>query len=256
MTSFGSVFKVMSRDRFRLINKIILAELAVIVAALLWSAVTGGVKAGEFLGITAGWSMPAGVAAFVLLSSANEHVYTRDTYRLIPVGETKLYATNLLSSFLMYLYFTVIQGIMIVLTATIDEKFLKSMFKALTYHGPNYSNGEALKVMFGALVVGLTLVILGWTTISLVHLVVSATNNFLPNVSRRAVNIVLYVIVIYLVIRVAAFLFNEFGNLGSFMSVSDQSQFILSIVAMLVLALLEAALNIFLLKKWVETIPN
>jgi len=254
MTSFGSVFKVMSKDRFRTTSKVILAELAVIAVTLLWSVATRGVSSGEFFGVTASWSGPAFLAVFILMSVANEHVYTRDTYRLIPVGETKLYTTNLLSSFVMYLYFGIVQVVLYTITASIDADFIKGMLAEVS--GPEYTTLEAGKIVIGLLLMGLALVILGWTTISLVHLVVSATNNFLPNVSRRAINVVLYVVVIYLVVRVAIFMLHEVNNLGSFMSSGGQTQFAINIVGILVVALIEGVINVFLLKKWVETIPN
>ncbi|MFC6289082.1 ABC transporter permease [Levilactobacillus angrenensis] len=254
MTSFGKVFQVMSRDRFRTINKIILVELAVIAGTLLWSVATRGIQSGEFFGATMSWSVPALFAAIILMSVANEHVYTRDTYRLIPIGETKLYTTNLLSSLLMFLYFSVIQVVLYAITSTIDAKFLSSLFADLM--NPHYPLGEAIKIVIGLELMGLALVILSWTTISLVHLVVSATNNFLPNVSRRAVDTVLYIVVIYLVVRVAAFIFHEFNNLSGMMSAGMQTQFIVNIVGILVVAAIEAVINVVLLKKWVETIPN
>lgn len=254
MTSFGKVFQVMSRERFRTINKIILAELAVIAGTLLWSVATRGIQSGEFFGVTAAWSGPALFAAFVFMAVANEHVYTRDTYRLIPIGETKLYTTNLLSSFLMYIYFGIVQIVLYAITSTIDVKFLESLLRGMT--GPDYSTAEASMIVVGLVLMGLALLILGWTTISLVHLVVSATNNFLPNVSRRAVDTVLYIIVIYLVVRVAAFMLFEFNNLSGMMSAGGQMQFALNIVGILVIAAIEAVINVVLLKKWVETIPN
>jgi len=140
------------------------------------------------------------------------------------------------------------------ITASIDADFIKGMLDGIK--GPEYTTLEAGKIVIGLLLMGLALVILGWTTISLVHLVVSATNNFLPNVSRRAINVVLYVVVIYLVVRVASFMLHEVNNLGGILSTGGQGQFILNIVGILVIAVIEAVINIFLLKKWVETIPN
>jgi len=258
MTSFGAVFKVMSKDRFRTATKVIGAEVAVIVVSILWSWVTGNLTGGAFFGLTASWSMPAMLAAFIFLAVANEHVYTRDTYRLIPVGETKLYSANLLSSFVMYLYVGVVQLVLYLVTITIDSDALKGILAGMKagMESPNFSNADAAKIVFGLLLMSCALILMSWTTISLVHLVVSSTNNFLPNVSRRAVNVVLYVIVIYLVVRVAAFLISKFNSLDSMMSAGTQVQFGMNIVGILVIAAIEIVANIFLLKKWVETIPN
>lgn len=253
MTSFGAVFKVMSKERFRTTSKVILVELAVIAATLLWSAMTGGISSGEFFGDSIGWSGPAFFATLILLAVANERVYRSDTYRLIPMGETKLYLTNLLSSCLMFLYFGIVQVVLYTVTFSIDARFVRKLLASI--QGAHYSS-EAVKIFVGLSLMGVALIILGWSTISLIHLVVSATNNFLPNVSRRAINVVLYVVVIYLVVRVAAFMIHEINNLGNFMSAGGQAQFGLNIIGLLVIALIEMVINVFLLKKWVETIPN
>ncbi|WP_143461341.1 ABC transporter permease [Levilactobacillus enshiensis] len=253
MTSFGTLFKVMSRDRFRLVNKIILAELAVIAVTLLWSLMTSGVEGGEIFGVTGAWSFPTFWIVFIMLSVANERVFTRDTYRLIPIGETKLYTVNLLSAFAMILYFAVVQVIFYLVTMMAEKDYLLRLFSDIS-GGPD--TATAVKATLGMFILGLSIIIMGLTTISLVHLTVSATNNFLPNISRRAVDIVLYIIVIYLLVRIAIFVFNEINNFGSLLSTGMQTQFILNICGVLVIALVEAIINVFLLKKWVETIPN
>ncbi|MFC6261789.1 ABC transporter permease [Levilactobacillus fujinensis] len=254
MTSFGSLFKVLGRSRFRLVNKIILAELAVIAVTLLWSLATRGIADGELLGVTAAWSVPTIWIVFIMLSIETERVYTRDTYRLIPIGETQLYLSNLITTFVMFIYFGVIQVVLYLITATVENTYFTKILAQMT--GPEYTTLEATKVVFGVFGMALAIFIMGWTTISLVHLAVSATNNFLPNVSRRAVDVVLYIVVIYLVTRVAIFMLSEFNNLGGILSGGQQTQLLINIAGVLVVALVESVINVFLLKKWVETIPN
>ncbi|AKP64069.1 hypothetical protein [Levilactobacillus koreensis] len=254
MTSFGSLFKVLGRSRFRLVNKIILAELAVIAVTLLWSLATHGIGDGELIGVTAAWSAPAIWITFIMLSIENEHVYTRDTYRLIPIGETQLYLSNLVTTFVMFIYFGFVQFVLYMITAAAENSYLTQLLAQMS--GPDYSTLEAAKIAGGVLLMALAIFIMGWATISLVHLAVSATNNFLPNVSRRAVDVVLYIIVIYLVTRVAMFMLHEFNNLGGILSGGQQTQFLINIAGVLVVALVESVINVFLLKKWVETIPN
>lgn len=254
VTSFKALFKVMSRGRFRLMNWVILAELAVIAATLLWGFASDGIEHGDTFWVTLAWSMVAFTVAFILLSVRMERVYTRDTYRLLPLGETKLYLTDLLSSVVMFVYFGIIQCGLYLITEAIDNRYLMTLLQAVG--GPHYTTGQAFKVATGLVALGLALLILGWTTISLVHLVISATNNFLPNTSRRLINVILYVIVILLVIRITGFLFHEVNNLGQLIAGGVTAQFMINIGGALVIAAIEAVLNIVLLKKWVETIPN
>ncbi|WP_407885517.1 ABC transporter permease [Levilactobacillus sp. N40-8-2] len=254
MTKFTALLKVMSRDRFRLINWLLVADIAVVAVTLLWSFATRGIQPGETFGVALAWSMVAFAIAFVLLSVRIERVYTRDTYRLLPLGDTKLYLTNLLSSLVMFIYFGITQLIIYLIAEAVDNTYLTEMLRTIS--GPNYSTAEATKVCVGLMIMGLSLIILGWTTISLVHLAISATNNFLPSASRWLINVILYVIVIYLVVRVIGFLLYEFNNFGQLVDGGGTTHFLINILGVLIVAGIEVVLNIFILKKWVETIPN
>jgi len=57
-------------------------------------------------------------------------------------------------------------------------------------------------------------------------------------------------------VRVIAFLFYEFNNFGQLIDGGGTPHFLINILGVLVVAAIEAVLNIFILKKWVETTPN
>ncbi|WP_341779348.1 ABC transporter permease [Levilactobacillus sp. HBUAS70063] len=252
MTSFGAIFKVLGRSRFRLMNWLILAELAVMAATLLWRFATAGVQGGETFWSVLSWSVLGFIVAFVLLSIQTERVYTRDTYRLLPLGETKLYLTDLLTSLVMFVYFGVIQVVFYAVAEVFDNRYLTAWLKAAS--GPTYSSEQSLKALVGIAAVGLALAILGWTTVSFIHLVVSVTNNFLPVTSRRLINIILYLVMIVLVVWIAGYLVDAANHVGDLLT--GGTGFLVNIVAFLVVAAIEAGLNIVFLKKWVETVPN
>ncbi|KRL93897.1 ABC transporter permease [Levilactobacillus hammesii] len=251
MTSFGALFKVMSRGRFRIMNWLIVGDFALVIATMMWAFATDGIQAGDIFWTTVAWSILAFILAFILLAIQTERVYTRDTYRLLPLGETKLYLTDLAASLIMFIYFGVIQLVMYAVAEAIDNRYLMKFFGE-----PSITTGQAIKGVVGFVILGLAFVILCWTTVSLVHLVISATNNFLPNTSRRLINFILYVVVIFLVVRITAFLFHEFNNVGQLIAGGGTTQLLINIVGVLVVAAVEAILNILILKKWVETIPN
>ncbi|UIF29029.1 ABC transporter permease [Levilactobacillus brevis] len=252
MTSFGALFKVLGRNRFRLMNWAILGELAVIVATLLWRFATAGIQGGDTFWAVMGWSLLAFIVVFVLLAVQTERVYTRDTYRLLPLGETKLYLTDLLTSLVMFVYFGVIQAVFYLVAEMIDNQYLTTWLLS----GPSDTTQQMVKAMIGLSGVLLALAIMGWTTISFIHLVVSVTNNFLPTASRRLINIVLYIVMIILVVWVAGYLVDGVNHVGELFSATGNAGFLVNIVGFLVVAAIEAGLNIVLLKKWVETIPN
>lgn len=254
MTSFGALFKVMGRQRFRLMNWVVLGELAVIAGTLLWRFATAGIQGGDTFWTVLAWSVLALIVAFVLLSVQMERVYTRDTYRLLPLGETKLYLTDLLASVVMFIYFGVIQVVFYLVAEVLDNHYLATWLRNVS--GPAYTNQQALKVLTGLTAMGIVLVILGWTTVSFVHLAVSSTNNFLPATRRRLVNVVLYIVMICLVVWIAGYLLDGVNHVGQLLAGHEGVDFLVNVIGFLVVAAIEAGLNIVFLKKWVETIAN
>lgn len=251
MTSFGSLFKVLGMQRFRKMNYVAGLSLAAIFVSLLWSWFTTGISSGQVFSVTESWVGSASMVVWILLAIDNEHVYTRDTFRLIPVSDMKLYLTNLLASLSAFVYFGLIHLVLMGISARIDHKFLMD----LTHGVGNVPIQKALIVTGLLIILVLVLMILIWTTISFAHLVVRTTGSFLPNIGRRIVNAILYLLIIYLVVRVLVYLIELVSHFGvSFQG--DYSPFIFMISIFLGLAIVEAIINIFLLKKWGETIAN
>ncbi|KIO96450.1 ABC transporter, permease protein [Levilactobacillus brevis] len=127
MTSFGSLFKVLGMQRFRKMNYVAGLSLAAIFVSLLWSWFTTGISSGQVFSVTESWLGLASMVVWILLAIDNEHVYTRDTFRLIPVSDMKLYLTNLLASLSAFVYFGLIHLVLMGISARIDHKFLMDL---------------------------------------------------------------------------------------------------------------------------------
>ncbi|WP_125574324.1 ABC transporter permease [Levilactobacillus huananensis] len=257
MTSFGRIFKVLTRSKFREANLLLLIQLIAIAVSLVWILITGALSTTSLLQAVSSWAGVTYVVGFYLIARRSEQAYTQDTFRLIPVEETWLYLGNLLSSFVMFFY---IMGVEVLLHLAGIGIGWQALRKDLGIHpvdmGPN-TPWDIIKIVMLVALLVLIVIVLMWTTITFVHLVVSATSNFLPSASKRLVNFVLYIVVIFLVVRVAAFLIVLFSRVTSSLPTSGGIMDLWwPIGGMVLVIVIESVASVFLLKKWVETVPN
>lgn len=262
MTSFGRIFKVLTRSKFREANLLLLIQLIAIAVSLVWILITGTLSTTSLLQAVSSWAGVTYVVGFYLIARRSEQAYTQDTFRLIPVEETRLYLGNLLSSFVMFFYIVGVEVLLhlagIGIGWNVLRKDVGSVFSAHPVDLGSNSPWDIAKVAMIIALLLLVVLILMWTTITFVHLVVSATSNFLPSASKRLVNFVLYIVVIFLVVRVAAFLIVLlFSKVTSSFSIGGGLMNLwLPIAGMVLVIVIESAASVFLLKKWVETVPN
>jgi len=259
MTSFGSLFKVMFKDKFRTMNFILMINVIAIVVSVIWTAFQGGMDKSAPLAITIGWSMLAYLGAFVQLSINQERKYTRDSYHLIPASSTKFYLANTVSALASYVYVVVAEFVLYIITALFNWSEYMDALQAMamvngraTFDAPNAITGVLVMV---ALI--LTSLILSWTTINLIHMVSSAATNFLPSAGRKFLSFVIYVLVTWLVMRfigMASGLAND--SLNMIFQGSYTANFFIVWLVMAVIILIEAAVSIYLMSRWVETITE
>ncbi|UIF28463.1 hypothetical protein KB236_07870 [Levilactobacillus brevis] len=255
MTNFGKLFKVFNRNKFATVNQLMLIELAVIAVSLIWSLIWGNLSQMSVLGTVSGWSGLAYVVGFILISRRAENAFTHDTYRLIPAKDTTFYLANLFSSLVMFLYLIALQVILHLVGIGVAWSRINPELDGIM-RLENISSAELAKGITLVILVVLALFILALTTITLIHLTVSATNSFLPVAGKRVVDAILYIVVIVLVVRLVAFFFGQVNQLMTTLNLQGTTNMILPILGMLVLAALESVLNIFLMKRWVETVAN
>ena len=118
MTSFSSIFKELTKNKVRLVRRLVFLQIVVGILlgfwALFYSAFEGESKAYfliSFITIT-----PLFDVAYLFLSSRkNEQVYASQTWRLAPIKESTLLLANLFSAIVDGLYLVVIQLAMILI---------------------------------------------------------------------------------------------------------------------------------------------
>jgi len=257
MTNFGKLFKVFNRSKFYAVNQLMLIELVAIAVSLVWTLVSGNMSQMSFLGAVSGWSGLAYLVGFVLISRQAELAFTHDTYRLIPAKDLTFYVANLVSSLVMFLYLILLQvGLHLIGLAVAWTKIRAKLDTMIMPGDLNINGPEIAKGIFLVTLIMLAVFILALTTVTLVHLTVSATNNFLPTAGKRVVDVILYIVVIGLIIRVGAFLMGQLNQVMTTFNVQGTSNMVFPLLGMLVLAVLESVLNVFLMKRWVETVAN
>ncbi|MFD1417500.1 hypothetical protein [Companilactobacillus keshanensis] len=259
MTSFGKFFKVTIGERFRAMNFILLIDLIAIAVTSIWIAITGTLSSATFSSIVFSWSSVVFIVAFIRLAVIQERTFTRDSYRLIPISDIKFYLGNLASTLVSFIYVIVVEGILYGIVAAMNWKSIQEMstYMKLMNPGTNFTPLNVSLAGLSIIILTLAMIVLGWTTINLIHLVGRSAGNFLPSTGRRVLNVVMYILVIWLVLRVVSFLNTQIGNSMSLISNSnDTLTFFLNVGAFLLVAAVEAAVSIYLMNRWVETITE
>lgn len=257
MTNFGKLFKVFNRSKFSAVNQLMLIELAAIAVSLVWTLVSGNMSQMSFMGAVSGWSGLVYIIGFVLIARQAELAFTRDTYRLIPAKNVTFYTANLASSLVMFLYLILLQlGLHLVGIAVAWRKISSELGMMTMNHHMNISGGDIAQIALTVTLLVLTVFILALTTVTLIHLTVSATNNFLPAAGKRVVDAILYIVVILIVMRVGVFLFDQINQVMTTLNVQGVTNMVIPLIGMLVVAALESLISVFLMKRWVETVAN
>lgn len=259
MTSFGSLFKSFFKSRFRDMNFLLMINLIAIVVSIIVTAFQGGMNNSAPLAITLLWSPIATLIAFIRLSITQELTYTRDSYRLIPISDTKFYLANLAASFVSYLYVVVAEAVFYLISAIPNwSEYMDALNTMSMINGR--ASFDAPNAIMGSLAIFclmIAIIVLAWTTINLIHLASRSASNFLPSTGRKIMNVVIYVVVIWLVLRVVGFAMDQLRNsVNMLINANYTANFALNIVVFLVVAAVEAAVSIYLMNNWVETISE
>lgn len=256
MTSFGKLFKVMGRDKFRVVNLIMVVELLAVAVSLVWTLIMGHMTSMNFFGSVSGWSGMAYLAGFILIAREAEQAFTRDTYRLIPAKDSSFYLANLASSFVLFFYLVLLQAALHLIGIVVAWKPVSQGLNGVIVHSGSIDWGQVFQVGGMLTLLVLAAFVLALTTITLVHLTVSVTNNFLPVAGKRLIDFILYIVVIVLVIRVGGYLLGQVNQLTTTFNTQGLGNIGIPLLGIVLLIVLESLLNVFMMKRWVETVAN
>jgi len=255
MTKFMGLTSNLMSEKWRTMNWIIIVDLIFLVVINLLRLVTGGdgnlISDYFFVTFMISLSM-ANLVGFILLSKKNERVFTSNNYRLLPVSDTKLYFSNLLTTIAAFAYLQVLE----VVLGTIIYFISGQGDFNLMADKPDGPIGTIL-LMFILIILS---TILLWTAITVVHFVINWISGFLPFGRQKFVSFILYLVVTVLGIMIFDYTTGKVftGIYSSAQGITTLAQFTnviwigIGITAFWIAIF--TVLNIYLLKRWTETV--
>lgn len=275
MVTFSSLFKELTKNKFRLVRRLVCLQLVVGILlgfwALLHSAFEGESKSYfmiAFISIT-----PLFDIVYLFLSSRkNEQVYSSQTWRLVPVKECSLLFANLFSAVIDGIFLVLLQGAMIILAglpAITTNEFWKALFENFGSIGEGKLWQEAhLTDLFCVFLLIILIAVFTYLTISSINFTGKIVSDFLP---EKISKIVYFLVVVSLTCVGLIFLINVYwfvlssltGFLqnGMFLTTlskdavevkSNLSSNYLTMLAIFIVDLILIAINIGLLNKYHE----
>lgn len=253
MTKFTSLLPAFLRDRFKSLNRVILLMLIAIAMNGIFIWIQDGADAvgTGLVSATSFWSSLGFLVAFIRMAKYNEDVYQSNAIRLIPTSDTKIYLSNLSTTVIGFLYFMIVQAVLHVITDLIAGNHMASIM-AQMFQGYGLSKAQSIGIILMSLLIMIAVIVMVWTTISLIHLIMLSIDAFLPIGRQRIIRGILYIIISLAIIRLGTAFFNIYGTVMNGLSLGWGTAFSLLGVLVLVAAL-EALANILLMNKFVET---
>ena len=260
MSDFIGLSKDLIYDKWKMMNWVVIVELIAFVVIFLLRLITGGFDGNfmpsYFVAIFAFETVLASLVGFVMLSRSNEQVFTSNNYRLIPVSDTKLYFGNILTTLLAYIYLQIIEGIL----GNIVMFMAGGNLSGISIN-PAIGHSE-IASMIGIFILMILGTILMWTGITVIHFLIGWISGFLPFGRQKFVTFILY----FVVTCIGLMIFNfTTGNVVKFLYTHMSTQGITNLNQLnnvlwiscgitFVWIAIFTLLNIYLLKRWTETI--
>ncbi len=257
MTSLRRMTRVLLTDKIQTASWIIALYVAAIVISLVPSAFNGELftRQWSFLLVqhALSWSFVAMLLAFAFLTRTSEGVYTSNKYRLIPISEAKLYTANIFSSFIAFILVFLVQLIFILIYYLFNIRAVKLMLSS------NFGGAQTRIWLFvlAIILTGAAGLLFWWAAISLIHLLTTAISRALPANHQKISKLAIYIILIVIVIWMFGKLQNWLSQLAYFQYMFYSSSIytgpLWSALTMAILALVISVINVWLLKRQVET---
>lgn len=160
---------------------------------------------------------------FIYTCVANEHINRNQSYRLLPISDTKYYLNNILSSFVAILVMGVLE-LLAVVVLSIFAFFTDPFFKKNTLsiwhdiqHNLFYFDRSFYLVALQVAIMIILLIFLTYIIISFLNFTSSAILNFLPGFSSHSLLTLIRGIIIIFISWLVIRLLGPFGSLFSWL---------------------------------------
>lgn len=177
-------------------------------------------------GIFGGLSFLALAIFFITTCVANEHTNSNQSYRLLPISDTKYYLDNILSSFVAVVFMGILEllGIVVLsIFAFFTDPFFKKNTLSIWHdiqHNLFYFDRSFYLVALQVVIMLILLIFLTYVVISFLNFSSSAILNFLPGFSSHSLLALIRGIIIIFISWLIIKLLGPFGWFFSFLSQS------------------------------------
>lgn len=250
MTNTSVLIKTLFKEKNTTVHKIIGLHVLTLLITLIAMILENEFNSINFANLSLVYGGIGASTLFIRFALRIEKMWTSNTYRLIPVSESRLYAANFLSAVASFVYFLILEVIII---------GVSSIKPLSTVKLPTH-------ILLGYFVCGLIfmimLVLTGWTFNCLAHLIENTISNFLPDKWQGLLQSLLYVATFILLLIILSVLNKPIGTIinklfSPLYSASTPLNIIFTLLMTSVFMLLWTVVltipNLYLLKHWVET---
>ncbi|MFB9770324.1 ABC transporter permease [Lactiplantibacillus modestisalitolerans] len=255
MTPSWALFKGFSKPRFLKMNVILAVELLAVVVMTVTRLVTGRFTTDAWFYMLSGWFFIPIAIGVVLLAVDQERAAVKPTFRMIPIADWQFYLVNILASLAVQLYVWLVQFALLGLSFALAWKRIRIRASMVTDMLDLQWTASInwWQVGLQAVVVAILATLVIWSTITFIHYASNATNGWLPRFQQHFLNVILTIVIIYVAFRLAAILIGMVSFLSSqALTGGSVTSVWTGAAVMLVTIIVESALNVWLLQKWVE----
>lgn len=257
MSDFFGVSKNLMWNKFKLMNWILVIDAIAIVVIFFINLFKMGYSSFEFIPVLFVSSiMIVNFVSVVMLARVNERVLTSSNYRLIPISDTKLYLSNILTTLLAMVYLWIVETVINGLVDLIAMIIKYSKYKQLS---GNISSQDIMAAIQLLLFMALATIVV-WSGITLIHFIVNLVSGFLPFGRQKFVLFLVYLVVIglslwafnYIMINIFTAFYQNGFQIDTVRQLNS-TLWIGSGIACIWIALF-SVINIYLMKRWIETV--
>ena len=195
---------------------------------------------------------------WIISSIKNEKINRSQTWRLIPVTDTKFLLSNFGTAFLTYIWLGILEAVTIIVTLLpmlSDQDVRKAIGQARIH-----LSARDWQTMLGSLLLIIFIGYAWYAIVSLLNLASRSIIDFLPGGSSKVWTFIIRVVVIIAIIWIlghaASIIFSVLGEFSPFAVNNYDIDYATTLLQFLVFDVLITLIDIFLLNKFVEAKQN
>lgn len=195
---------------------------------------------------------------WIISSIKNEKINRSQTWRLIPVTDTKFLLSNFGTAFLTYIWLGILEAVTIIVTLLpmLSDQDVRKAIGQASIH----LSARDWQTMLGSLLLIIFIGYAWYAIVSLLNLASRSIIDFLPGGSSKVWTFIIRVIVIIAIIWIlghaASIIFSVLGEFSPFAVNNYDIDYATTLLQFLVFDVVITLIDIFLLNKFVEAKQN